>query len=274
MNQQNPIFDDNVNVSKTHPLRDLFWLAGGAILIVVTVTVFLYITMQWLAPHVPFAYEQKLATQIDLVSEEGEVELHAERMDYLQNLTNALAKAQNVNDDIDITVHWLEDDMVNAFATLGGHIFITKGLWESMPDENSLAMVLAHEIAHVNHRDPLKGTGAGVTFSLLSALIFGSSDAGSSLLSASGLLTSLHFSRSMETEADRAAIQTLYQHYGHVAGATRFFEDILNDEGFQLQFMQTHPLTRERIDKLIQIEKENKWPTEPELLVPIPFSVQ
>ena len=37
----------------------------------------------------------------------------------------------------------------NAFATPGGHIFITKGLVESATSEDMLAAIIAHELAHI-----------------------------------------------------------------------------------------------------------------------------
>ncbi len=261
MNQKNPLFEDNVNVSKTSPLADFLWLGGGAILIVVSLTIIFYASMQWIAPYIPFSFEQKLVSNINITEamDESDVPNLKERVQYLQNLANDLAKAQGLNKDITITVHWMDDDMVNAFAGLGGHIFITKGLWDAMPSENALAMVIAHEIAHVNHRDPLKGLGAGVALSLLSTIVFGASDTGMSLVGSSGVLTSLHFSRSMESQADEAALQTLQNHYGHVTGATDFFEDILNEESFNIKFLQTHPLTQDRIDRLLELQKQNNW---------------
>lgn len=271
---QNPIFDDNVNVSKTHPLADLIWLAGGAVLIVVSLTILLYVSMQWVAPYIPFSYEEKLVSKINfsLPTESGKEanKNDKKRLLYLQGLADKLAKAQHLGKDISIKVHWMNDDMVNAFASLGGNIFITKGLWDAMPNENALAMVIGHEIAHVNHRDPLKNLGAGVTLSLISALIFGTSDSGMSLINSSGLITSLHFGRAMESEADAAGIQTLFNHYGHVAGSTEFFEGILDKSESDLAFLQTHPLTQDRIDKLHAIQKENGWLNKQDLTIQLP----
>lgn len=271
---QNPIFDDNVNVSKTHPLADLLWLAGGAVLIIVSFTILLYVSMQWIAPYIPFAYEEKLVSKVNFSlptkSDNEMSENDKKRLVYLQGLTNQLAKAQHLDKDITITAHWMNDDMINAFATLGGHIFITKGLWNAMPNENALAMVIGHEIAHVSHRDPLKNLGAGVTLSLISSLVFGSGDAGMSLINNSGLITSLHFGRAMESEADETGIQTLFNHYGHVAGSTEFFEKILDKSDDDLAFLQTHPLTQDRIDKLHAIQQKNNWPNKPDSTIKLP----
>ncbi len=41
---------------------------------------------------------------------------------------------------------------INAFATPGGYIFVTRGLLSAVNDESELASVLGHEIAHVNEK--------------------------------------------------------------------------------------------------------------------------
>lgn len=41
---------------------------------------------------------------------------------------------------------------INAFATPGGHIFITRGLLECAESEDALAAVIAHELAHIQLR--------------------------------------------------------------------------------------------------------------------------
>jgi predicted Zn-dependent protease len=43
----------------------------------------------------------------------------------------------------------LDSEEINAFATSGGHIFVTKGLIRSANSEDALAGIIAHEIAHV-----------------------------------------------------------------------------------------------------------------------------
>jgi hypothetical protein len=43
----------------------------------------------------------------------------------------------------------LDSGEINAFATPGGHVFITKGLLEAAKSEDALAAVIAHEIAHI-----------------------------------------------------------------------------------------------------------------------------
>lgn len=50
------------------------------------------------------------------------------------------------------TFHVIDDANYNAFAIPGGHIFVNSGLIIAMSDEDELAGVMSHEIAHVTSR--------------------------------------------------------------------------------------------------------------------------
>ena len=50
----------------------------------------------------------------------------------------------------------LDSDEINAFATPGGHIFITRGLINCATSEDTLAAVIAHEVAHIQLQHGLK----------------------------------------------------------------------------------------------------------------------
>jgi beta-barrel assembly-enhancing protease len=50
----------------------------------------------------------------------------------------------------------LDSQEINAFATSGGHIFLTRGLVSSAKSEDALAGVIAHEIAHIQLQHSIK----------------------------------------------------------------------------------------------------------------------
>jgi predicted Zn-dependent protease len=50
----------------------------------------------------------------------------------------------------------LDSTEINAFATSGGHIFITRGLIECTDSEDTLASVIAHEVAHIQLQHSVK----------------------------------------------------------------------------------------------------------------------
>lgn len=55
----------------------------------------------------------------------------------------------------------LNSDTVNAFSAPGGYVFITRGLYAITANDDQLAGVLAHEIAHVTKRHALKIVARG-----------------------------------------------------------------------------------------------------------------
>jgi len=50
----------------------------------------------------------------------------------------------------------LDTNEINAFATSGGHIFVTRGLIAAARTEDALAAVIAHEIAHIQLQHGIK----------------------------------------------------------------------------------------------------------------------
>jgi predicted Zn-dependent protease len=55
----------------------------------------------------------------------------------------------------------LDTDEINAFATPGGYVFVTRGALELMDSEAELAGVLAHEVAHVDRKHVLEQVRKG-----------------------------------------------------------------------------------------------------------------
>ena len=53
--------------------------------------------------------------------------------------------------------HVINESVYNAFATPAGHIFVYTGLIEAMNEEEELAGIIGHEIAHVYCPDPRWG---------------------------------------------------------------------------------------------------------------------
>jgi len=76
---------------------------------------------------------------------------------YVNKICNALV-INSVRPEIfnGYHVNILDSDEINAFATCGGHIFITRGLIDSTTSEDTLAAVIAHEVAHIQLQHGLK----------------------------------------------------------------------------------------------------------------------
>ena len=72
------------------------------------------------------------------------------------NLIGRWLASQTERPDLPWNFGVLDSANVNAFATPGGSVFITRGLLQKMHSEAELAGVLAHEISHVLRKHHLK----------------------------------------------------------------------------------------------------------------------
>jgi len=257
----NPEIPEGINYSREHPLKEFFILTGGVLALFLVVILLLGMMAESLAEYVPFSAELKIAAvqPLDDIDDESPVR------PYLQGLAERLAVAEDLPQDMSVRLHYIDDDTVNAFATLGGNILVFRGLLDIVPDENALAMVVAHEIAHIKYRHPLKGMGRAVVIG--TALSMLSSAAGNDIvndvLGKAGLLTALKFSREQESQADNEALAAMQQLYGHVDGATEMFHLLQQQEPehslHQPEFFDSHPLTETRITTLRQRAEAQGW---------------
>lgn len=271
MNYENPHIPEGINVSEDHPLKNFFILLIGSLVLVVVLTIVLGISGGWLAGKIPFNAENKIAAMYD-VNEDVDDASAPELTQYLQDLTDKISKAQNLPEDMKITAHYINSDTVNAFATLGGHIFIFRGLLEKLPNENTLVTLLGHEIAHVKYRHPIKSLGSGILVGIAISTITGSTN--SDILGSAGLLSSLKFGRDMEQQSDEEAMITLHAFYGHLNGGAELFKIFQTmreqmDINEPAEMFSTHPHDENRIEHFSQVAKDKGW-QEVGVLTPLP----
>lgn len=270
MSYENPDVPHEVNVGRENALVDFLRLLAGVGVVVVTVTVVLYFTAGWLARLVPFATERSWAGDrvLGLEAAPSSSPDHAATETYLQTLSDDLAAGMDLPESMVVQVHYTDLNVPNAFATLGGHIVITSELYSLMPSENAIAMVLAHEIAHVKRRDPIAALGGGASVALVLALVSGEADG---LVPQLATLVALGYSRSTEARADEEAMAALIARYGHAGGAASVFEVLARHTdalaGTLPSFLSTHPADDERIANLARAAAG--WQPERTPLVPL-----
>ncbi|MFK7732497.1 MAG: M48 family metallopeptidase [Pseudomonadales bacterium] len=253
MNYENREIPEGINVSQEHPLKEFSALLLSLVLLVVTLVVVLSLIASYVAPLVPFHLEQKIVQQTDMNWLQGEPLSEEQQVieQYLKTLGKELAAEMELPKDMQLTIHYNNSDVVNAFATLGGHIVIHQGLLAEMPHENALAMVMAHEIAHIKNRHPIVASGRGLTVALALAAIGGFTDSSATdwLINILGTGSISSFTRGQESESDADALNALSAYYGHVNGAADLFEVLGNrsEATKLLEFFGTHPADEDRI---------------------------
>lgn len=159
----------------------------------------------------------------------------------------------------------LDTPVVNAFAVPGGYIYVTRGILALMRSEAELAVVLGHELGHVNARHSVRrmsemmlvqvGLAVGSALSETFAKVAGLTGIGVQLLF-------LKYSREDERQADSLGIEYARKGAYDPGQMVAFFSSLekMGDlSGGQALpgFLSTHPLTSERIDRAEKLITES-----------------
>ncbi|XVJ71470.1 MAG: M48 family metallopeptidase [Rhizobacter sp.] len=260
---ENRLPAEGINSSEEHPLKEFVWLVGVSLITVLILLACLGWAVRWLAPKAPFFAEVVLAQRLIDRPEKPE---NAERSAALQVVADKVAAQMDLPKGMVIVIRYDESPMVNAYATLGGRIRVYNGLLQKLGSEDALAALLAHEIAHVKHRDVAAGMGRGLAMALLLGVV--SADAGAAVaqmaLGQAANLTMLGHSREREAQADIAALHAVVGLYGHAQGLEELFTQLRGSESHDhrsLEIFRSHPVTPARVAAIKVQAHQNGWPT-------------
>ena len=267
MKYSNPEIPEGINVSNTHPLSEFMLLVVGVFTIMSIVLLTLVFITERIVQYIPFEYESKITLNYPVKDYKDE-----QLQQYLQAMADKISVAEDLPRDMQVRVRIVDDEGVNAFASLGGQLVFSTGILKKIPNENALAMVIAHEIAHIKHRHPIRSFGGGIILELAFSVLNNSlgSDVVSSSVGDVEFVSQLKFSRDQEQEADITALAALGAIYGHVNGADDLFlilkQEAANDVVPEL--FSTHPNTDSRL-KRIEHDKRTNTSTEA-IILPLP----
>src|SRR5262245_36390649 len=124
--------------------------------------------------------------------------------DYVQRVGEKLAAvSERPNLEWHFTI--VDTDDVNAFATMGGYVYISRGILPYFENEADLAAVLGHEIGHISAEHLKKQQHKGMLSGLASAAtaIFTGMPALADLTNMAGQAIISGYGREAELEADR-----------------------------------------------------------------------
>ncbi len=176
-----------------------------------------------LAKHVPWSAERWLAKLLSPTPSQHDRcgTTIPETAELLQRMVRRIYPLDAADAAMPITVDVLRGDTVNAFASLGGKIYIYDGLLRDARSPEELAGILAHEIEHVKNRHVIQGAAASMfTLGALHSVWPGGGQGGGAV--AHWLLT-LTFSRGQEAEADEKGLERLRAAGVDAAGLREFF---------------------------------------------------
>lgn len=185
---------------------------------------------------------------------------------YLNEIRGRLESKTTMPFPVVLTV--IDSPTIDAFATIGGYVYIAAGLIANCDNEEEVAGVMAHEFAHIKKRhiakrmDKQKYLNATVVATMLAAMLVGDSAREAVLVTGMGTAQSmaLRYSREDEDEADReGSILANEAGYGGL-GIADFLKKLRAGGGDKLypQYLLTHPYHESRI-----INLEKMWTRKP-----------
>lgn len=164
------------------------------------------------------------------------------------------------NTNIDLVI--INTSAINAFAVPGGVIGLNAGTLMQADNEDEIAAVLAHELAHLSQHHfeqrlyRSKHTSRSFLLAMLASIALAASGmpnagfAGLAASQAAMIQSRLAYSRQQEAEADRIGMQTLDAAGFNPNAMPAFFEKLLRMSRFNgqpLEFLMNHPITESRI---------------------------
>lgn len=212
-------------------------------------------------------YEEKIGSEaIAQVEEEYTRYEDEEALQRTQTIVAAIAP-HTQRPEVEYDIRLLDSDEINAFSCPGGHIYVTKGLFEAVESDAELAGVMAHEMGHNCTYDALdqlkraKNLSVATAAAVVAAIVLGRGDemvygtlyAGQ--ITTRGILSK--YSLEIESRADHNAIKYLLatDEYNPV-GFLTFMERLARKERRkpdpQLGIFQTHPYGPQRVRAVLE----------------------
>ena len=183
--------------------------------------------------------------------------------DYFRDMGFRLASNSD-RPDKPFTFVVINQPIVNAFAAPGGVIALFSGLILAADDENEVAGVLAHEIAHITQLhlyrayENQKAMTIPIALAMLGLVLLGGGSGEAiqgAVLSgqAAAMQSQIFFTRQNEYEADRIGISTLSRAGYDPKGMAEFFEKMGRitrsmGEG-PPEYLRTHPVSVSRVSE-------------------------
>jgi predicted Zn-dependent protease len=240
----------NESEDKASKLKGLAWLVGGVLL----ASAFAF----GIAPFVqliPWEWERGLSQHIPSAEEtcRGSTEANAALTKLVKRIYPVMLKDEKIS----IQVAVIHDSGVNAYAGLGGNIFVYAGLLKKATSADEVAGILAHEIEHIKRRHILENVFVRfLTIGGLQIIFTGASSADAQWIK---YFLDMNFSRRQEAQADIGGLERLQEAHVSNQGFKNFFRRMEENEALAF-FFSDHPGHRERFALAEKYENKNVTP--------------
>jgi beta-barrel assembly-enhancing protease len=195
--------------------------------------------------------EVQIGQQINrqLVNQEIRLYRNAEITRYVSDIGQRLAQ-QSKRPDIPYTFQVVNNREINAFATMGGFVYVNAGLIAAADNEAQLASVIGHEIGHIAARHSIQQMRQQAIAQGLAAAA--GLDRNTMVNLGVKVALQLPNSRKDEFQADQLGLDMLKQAGYAPSAMPAFMEKLLKRGGSVPTFLSNHPATSDRIRALEQ----------------------
>jgi predicted Zn-dependent protease len=229
--------------SKKGKLKGVFWLLSALLMAVGFSLGFSFFVQQ-----IPWSVERKLVLVYDgSYGKKCEANNLSSQV-ALDKLVKRIYPLKSDDHKFSLQVYVLREKSVNAFATLGGNVFINEALLLAASTPEELAGILAHEIEHVRLRHILQGvlvrlaTAQGLKF-----VLFG--DPASLSADTTATFLNMSFTKNEEAQADSEGLKRLQMADVSVKGIYNFFKRMESSSDLTA-LLSDHPSDSSRLLKL------------------------
>lgn len=161
---------------------------------------------------------------------------------------------ENKIDRKKIKVHILNSDEVNAFALPNGHLVINTALILNSENQEELAGVICHEMAHIELNHVMKKLVKEIGLSVLISMTTGNGGA-EIIKETAKMLSSSAFDRNLEKEADLKAVDYMIKAKINPEPFANFLFRLSDNEHEVTKYftwISTHPESIERTEYIIE----------------------
>jgi len=177
----------------------------------------------------------------------------------IDSIVNRICKSNKIDRE-KINVHIINKDEINAFALPNGHLIVYTGLILNSEDQEELAGVICHEIAHIELSHVMKKLVNEIGLSVLISITTGNS--GPEVIKETAkILSSSAFDRNLEKEADIKAVDYLVNANINPEPFANFLYKLSDKEPEStkhLTWISTHPDSKERAEYIIRYKNKHK----------------
>ena len=248
-NAKKIIYDDNINVTESNPLKDFL----NIVLIIVCVYLFVFIAsdvvIKTLSPEQQVVVENFISPS---VNPEEIVKLPEKDKQRINSIKSRILKIDSKfpkTSNLDINV--IEEKQLNALCYPNGNIYITSALYKELKTDEQLTFVIAHEMAHYRHKDHLlnlrRSLSNGVVL-ILAAFANPNNKQIETIIDDTLNITDLKFSRGVEANADKYAIKVMNALYGNAKAGVDVMNILKDKNRFDVEFLSSHPNLDKRIN--------------------------